>query len=175
MQNKTMGVQFAEFCLTASLHQLAEGQYTLLNTSVTFHLLTGCLSIDLLGVFFLAVVHSKLSNFLYTVVVTNPFHFHEKRDNFGIPLWKLTRGHYSRRTDISKIDFGEEKTSILGEKQGVANKAGLFLHLDIAFLVISKAQKSMDNPTNISVVESVFPLWGIKWRDFLLENEWCND
>lgn len=33
----------------------------------------------------------------------------------------------------------------------------------------------MDNPTNISIVESVSPLQGIKWRDFLLENEWCND
>lgn len=53
----------------------------------------------------------------------------------------------------------------------MANKAGLFLHLDIAFLVVSEAQKGMDNPTNISVVESVSLLQGIKRRDFLLENE----
>lgn len=81
-----MGVQFAQFCLTASLHQLAEGQCMLLNTSVTFHLFTGCLSTDLPAVFFLVVVHSKLSNFLHTVVVSNPCHFHKNRDNFGIPL-----------------------------------------------------------------------------------------
>lgn len=30
----------------------------------------------------------------------------------------------------------------------------------------------MDNPTNISIVENDCPL---QWRDFLLENEWCND
>lgn len=58
----------------------------LLNTSVTFHLLTGCLSTDLPGVFFLAVVHNKLSNFLYAVVVTTPCYFHKNRENFGIPL-----------------------------------------------------------------------------------------
>lgn len=58
----------------------------LLNASGTFHLLVDCLSIDWPGGFFLALVNSKLGNFIYTIFVPAPCYFHENGDKFGINL-----------------------------------------------------------------------------------------
>ena len=59
-----------------------------------------------------------------------------------------------------------EKTSVLGEHQALANKAGFFDSIHSISCVFQRTEV-MDNPIGISVVENE----GNKWRDSLTEND----